>query len=100
MKGDATIGLTLLLAATAGLAGCAPPPPIPRAQAEAECRAHPFAGHPPRTSVGIGLGSGGWSSVGVGVDLTPGASADNDPAMAYYDCVYRKSGQPPKHPLY
>ena len=22
------------------------------------------------------------------------------PAMAYYDCVYRKSGQPPKHPLY
>ncbi|MBS0574245.1 MAG: hypothetical protein JSS08_13465 [Proteobacteria bacterium] len=57
-------------------------------------------GRSPRTSVGIGVGSGGWSSVGVGIDLTPGAGQADDPAMAYYDCVVRKSGQPPKHPLY
>ncbi|MBS0564803.1 MAG: hypothetical protein JSR87_10110 [Proteobacteria bacterium] len=86
-------GLTLLTA-------CAPPPPIPLPRAEAECRAQPYVGRSPRTSVGIGVGSGGWSSVGVGIDLTPGAGQADDPAMAYYDCVVRKSGQPPKHPLY
>ena len=100
MKGGATIGLIALAVGPTFLGACAPVPPMPLVEAEAECRARPYAGTSPRTTVAIGVGSGGWSGAGVGVDLSPGAYPAADPAVAYYDCVYRKSGQRPKHPYY
>jgi len=100
MKGSAAIGLLALAVGPALLAACAPVPPMPLVEAEAECRARPYQGVSARPSVSIGIGTGGWSGAGIGVGLSPGAYSAADPAVAYYDCVYRKSGQRPKHPYY
>ncbi|MCC0063026.1 MAG: hypothetical protein H6895_02925 [Defluviimonas sp.] len=84
------------LVSTASLAACGP---IPVARAETECFDQARLAAGPRGLVGVGVGSGGATTrvkVAVSTDWLQG----KDPAALYDACVYRKSGQPPRQPLY
>jgi hypothetical protein len=77
------------LAALSGIALLAACGPIPVDRAEREC----FQ----RARLGGGSGgAGGKLSLTVSSDYLQG----RDPSAVYDACVYQKSGQPPRQPLY
>ncbi len=84
------------------LPGCAQKVPVE--QAEASCVDDAFMARRPRTDLGLGLGIGSDGHVGGFGGISMRISSDylraRDPAAAYADCVYRRSGQPPRQPLY
>ncbi|MCV2865324.1 hypothetical protein [Defluviimonas sp. WL0075] len=86
----------MLLATTLGLTACGPMS-VERAEDACFERARLAAG--PRGFVAVGGGSGG-----VGTKMRLAISTDylqrRDPSALYDACVYQKSGQPPRQPLY
>ncbi|MGB3316578.1 MAG: hypothetical protein WBB85_19435 [Albidovulum sp.] len=84
------------LAAAVLLAACGPMS-VERAEEACYERARLAAG--PRGMVAVGAGSGGPASK---VRLTVSSEwlQGKDPAALYNSCVYKKSGQPPRRPLY
>lgn len=86
----------LALPVLALLAACGP---VSVQQAERECFERARLAQHPRGLIAAGAGSGG---VATRVELT--VSSDylqgRDPAALYDACVYQKSGQPPRQPLY
>ncbi len=78
------------------LAACGPMS-VERAERECFERARLAAG--PRGLVAVGAGTGGANArvkLAVSTDYLQG----RDPAALYDACVYQKSGQPPRQPLY
>ncbi|EEW24495.1 hypothetical protein [Rhodobacter ferrooxidans] len=78
------------------LAACGP---VSVQQAEAQCFESARLAQHPRGSVGVGLGTGGPVTnfeIAVSSDYLMG----RDPSAVYDACVYQKSGQPPRQPLY
>ncbi|PPB82145.1 hypothetical protein LV82_00067 [Albidovulum inexpectatum] len=84
------------LLAIATLTACGP---IPVERAEQQCleRARLAAG--PRGTIAVGVGSDGPASR-VEIEMSTEWLQGRDPAEAYAACVYQKSGQPPRRPLY
>ncbi|WP_347311261.1 hypothetical protein [Defluviimonas sp. SAOS-178_SWC] len=78
------------------LAACGP---IPVERAERECfqRAHLAAS--PRGMIAVGTGTSGprvKGDISISSDFIQG----KDPSALYDACVFQKSGQPPRRPLY
>jgi hypothetical protein len=90
------IALLGALAALVLLAACGPMS-VERAEEACYDRARLAAG--PRGMVAVGAGSGGAASK---VRLTVSSEwlQGKDPSALYNSCVYKKSGQPPRRPLY
>jgi len=78
------------------LATCGPMT-VERAERECFSRAYHAAG--PRGMVKVGAGSGG-ASAALDLTITTDFIQGKDPSALYDACVYRKSGQPPRQPLY
>ncbi|MEY4984965.1 MAG: hypothetical protein RIR62_3231 [Pseudomonadota bacterium] len=89
------LALSLFLPAT--LAACGP---VSVEQAERLCydRARLAAG--PRGEVGLGIASDGNVASNIKLEISSDYIAGRDPSAIYDSCVYRKSGQPPRLPLY
>ena len=83
-------------AAAVLLASCGPMP-VERAERECFNRAYLAAG--PRGIVAVGAGTGGAGSK-VRLTISSDFIQGNDPSALYDACVYRKSGRPPRQPLY
>lgn len=100
MNGRAHSALAALLLLGSGIAACAP---ITVAQAERICLEDARAATGPQSRVGLGIGTDG-DDVGVvaGVSMTISSDyiAGRDPAVAFHDCVVRRSGQVPTRPLH
>jgi hypothetical protein len=84
----------------AGLLMVAACGPMTVEQAERQCfeRARLAAG--PRGMVKAGAGSGGGLGGGIRLELSSDYVMGRDPSALYDACVYQKSGQPPRQPLY
>lgn len=78
------------------LAACGPMS-VERAEEACYDRARLAAG--PRGLVAVGAGSDGPASK-VRLSVSSEWLQGKDPAELYNSCVYRKSGQPPRRPLY
>jgi hypothetical protein len=87
----------LLVAATALLSACAP---IPVDRAEKECFERARLTAHPRGMVSLGVGSGGRTAAGLSLSVSSDYLQGRDPSAVYDSCVYQKSGQPPRQPLY
>lgn len=91
-----------LLPILALLAGCAQKVPVE--QAEASCVNDAFMAKRPRTDLDLGLGidtDGDISGFGgISMRISSDYLAARDPAEVYSQCVYRRSGKPPRKPLY
>ena len=90
------IGLLGALAMLALLAACGPMS-VERAEEACYERARLAAG--PRGMVAVGAGSAGPASK-VRVTVSSEWLQGKDPAELYNSCVYQKSGQLPRRPLY
>ena len=87
------------LAALTGVAVLAACGPIPVDRAERECFQRARLAASPRGMVAVGGGSGGAAgklSLSISSDYLQG----RDPSAVYDACVFQKSGQPPRQPLY
>ncbi len=89
-------GRHMVLPAMAILAACGPMS-VDRAEDACFERARLAAG--PRGLIAVGAGTGGAASK-VRIDLSSEWLQGKDPAALYNSCVYRKSGQFPRRPLY
>ncbi len=89
----ASTGLTL----AALVAACGP---VPVDQAEAECFRQAQLASRPRGTLSLGLGSGGARYAGAEVEISSDFLMQRDPSQVYAACVLRRSGQPPRMPLY
>ena len=78
------------------LAACAP---MTVERAERECFQEARLAGAPRGTLAVAVGSGG-PRVGLGLELSSDYLQGRDPAAVYDSCVFRKSGQPPRRPLY
>jgi hypothetical protein len=92
MRAWAALALVLPLA----LVACAP---IPVDRAEDACFEDARLAAAPRGFVGLGAGSEGVSGK-LSVTVTSDYLQGRDPAQVYESCVFRKSGQMPRRPLY
>lgn len=84
----------------AALASCGP---VPVDQAERSCLRDAQLAERPRGQIDLGLqaGSGGVSPVGrVSVEISNDYIAGRDPSDVFARCVLRRSGEPPRRPLY
>lgn len=91
--------LAASLIGLAMLAGCGP---MTVEQAERACLDDLRDSRPQtRISMGVAGGSGGWRPhAGLEVSLSSDQIMGRDPAESYALCVQRRSGQPPRQPLY
>lgn len=89
---------TPILAALAAilLAACGP---MSVEQAERACFERASLAERPRGLVAVGAGSGGMASK-VRLSISSDYLQGRDPSALYDACVYQKSGQPPRQPLY
>jgi hypothetical protein len=86
-------GPALLLA----LAACGP---VSVAQAERECFETARLAAAPRGEIGVGVTSTGEVSPRFRLEVSSDYFQGRDPSALYDACVFRKSGQPPRRPLY
>lgn len=73
--------------------------PVSLEQAERECFDRARLAQQPRGTVAVGAGNTGAAgkiSLSISSDYLQG----RDPAAVYDACVYQKTGQPPRQPLY
>ncbi|OYX43855.1 MAG: hypothetical protein B7Z02_07825 [Rhodobacterales bacterium 32-67-9] len=73
--------------------------PMSIERAERECFQRARLAEHPRGMVAVGTGSGGpkvKGEIAISSDFLQG----KDPSALYDACVYQKSGQPPRRPLY
>jgi major membrane immunogen (membrane-anchored lipoprotein) len=83
--------LTLVLLSACG--------PVSVAEAEQQCFARAYDASGPHGEVAVGIADGksvGRVELGISSDYLMG----RDPSAVYDQCVYQKSGQPPRQPLY
>jgi hypothetical protein len=73
--------------------------PIPVDRAEDQCFERARLAAQPRGEVGIGTTSDGPAVRGE-VTITSDFLQGRDPSALYDACVFQKSGQPPRRPLY
>lgn len=98
---SARAGSLVLVGLLAVLTACGP---VPVDQAERTCLRDAELAERPRTNVALGVGTGfdgdtrGFGSVSV--DLSGDYLMGRDPSQVYDRCVQRRSGQPPRRPLY
>jgi hypothetical protein len=84
------------------LAACAQPL-VPVDVAEEQCLRSVLSGGAGNSSLSLGIGTstGNHSGVSTGIGLsTTIPVGSRSPADQYDACVFRKSGQPPRQPLY
>lgn len=74
--------------------------PIPVEQAEAQCFERARLAVHPRGEVGFGMDSNGHTASNLSVTISSDYIQGRDPSAVYDACVYQKSGQPPRWPLY
>ena len=86
----------MAVAALAVLAACGPMS-VERAEDACFERARLAAG--PRGMIAAGAGSGG-AKAKMKLELSSDYVLGRDPSALYDACVYQKSGQPPRQPLY
>lgn len=86
----------LLLVLPLALAACGP---VPLAEAESTCFEEARLASAPRGHVAVGAGTGGLSGE-VELRVSSAYLQGRDPAEVYETCVFRKSGQMPRRPLY
>ncbi|GAB4384330.1 hypothetical protein [Albidovulum sp.] len=86
-----------LLAFIAAAVPACGPMSVERAEEACFDRARLAAG--PRGLVAMGAGSGGAQGK-VALEISSDYLQGRDPAAIYETCVYRKSGLPPRRPLY
>ncbi|MDO5369200.1 hypothetical protein [Paracoccus sp. (in: a-proteobacteria)] len=101
MQRRARSGVALVLLLASGIAACSSPVPV--AQAERLCLENARAATAPRTEIGLGLGTDGHkvrTMGGISVSLSSDYIRGRDPAVAFHDCVLRRSGQVPTRPLH
>ena len=89
--------LAILCLAPIGLTACGPVS-VERAEAGAVV-AHRLAAAP-RGEVALGIGSDGKAASSIKLEISSDYIAGRDPSAIYDSCVYQKSGQPPRLPLY
>lgn len=87
----------ILLALPAALAACGP---VSVERAEAMCYDRARLAAAPRGEVGFGIGSDGRTASNIKLEISSDYIAGRDPSAIYDSCVYQKSGQPPRLPLY
>lgn len=87
---------TFMLAAATGLAACAP---LPVERAERLCLEQARLAKAPRGTVAVGAGTQGLSSK-IDVTISSDFLLQRDPSAVFDACVFDKSGQPPRQPLY
>lgn len=80
-----------------GLAACGP---VSVERAEVMCQDRARLAAAPRGEVGFGIGSDGRTASNLKVEISSDYIAGRDPSAVYDACVYQKSGQPPRLPLY
>ena len=73
--------------------------PVPVDQAEEQCFTPALQARNPLTGTTIGMGSDGLTGE-LELTVTSDFVQGRDPAEVYNSCVYRKSGQMPRQPLY
>ncbi|MFZ1728240.1 MAG: hypothetical protein WBO29_15845 [Albidovulum sp.] len=78
------------------LAACGP---MTVERAERECFSRAYHAASPRGKVKVGAGNGGARAV-LDLTITSDFIQGRDPSAVYDACVYQKSGQPPRQPLY
>lgn len=101
MQRRARSGVAVVLLLASGIAACSGPVPV--ARAERLCLENARAATGPRTEVGLGLGTDGHKvrpMGGISVSLSSDYIRGRDPAVAFHDCVVRRSGQVPTRPLH
>jgi hypothetical protein len=86
-----------LLALPLALAACGP---VPVERAEAMCYDRARLAAAPRGEVGFGIGSDGRTASNIKLEVSSDYISGRDPSAVYDSCVYQKSGQPPRLPLY
>lgn len=79
------------------LAACGP---VSVEQAERACVARARSAASPIREAGIGISSGGKAGGFVDIEITSDYVLGRDPSALYDACVYQRSGQPPRQPLY
>ena len=89
-------GRALVLVLPLAFAACGP---IPVDRAEEACFEDARLAAGPRGFVGLGAGSGGVSGK-FSITVTSDYIQGRDPAEVYEACVFNKSGQLPRRPLY
>lgn len=80
-----------------GLAACGP---VSVEQAERMCYDRARLAAAPRGEIGMGVNSEGSVGAGIKLEISSDYIAGRDPSAIYDSCVYQKSGQPPRLPLY
>ena len=80
----------------APVVGCGP---VPVDQAEDQCFTPALQARNPLTGTNVGLGSEGLTGE-LELTVTSDFVQGRDPAEVYNACVFRKSGQFPRQPLY
>lgn len=80
-----------------GLAACGP---VSVEQAERMCYDRARLAAAPRGEIGMGVNSEGSVGTGIKLEISSDYIAGRDPSAIYDSCVYQKSGQPPRLPLY
>lgn len=74
--------------------------PITVEQAERQCFDRARLAVHPRGTVKLGTGSGGGLRGELSLEVSSDYLQGRDPSALYDACVYQKSGQPPRQPLY
>ena len=87
----------LVAIGTAGLAACGP---VSVASAERTCFERARLAASPRGRVKFGMGSDGEFHTGLRLEINSDYLQGSDPSAVYDACVFQKSGQPPRQPLY
>lgn len=86
-----------LLGAALVLSACGP---IPVERAEEMCFQRARLATQPRGEVYVGARSDGGPAFGGEITVSSDFIQGRDPSALYDACVYQKSGQPPRRPLY
>lgn len=79
------------------LAACGP---VPVEQAERDCFQRARLAAQPRGEVGVGVDSKGNTASKLELNVSSDWIQGKDPSALYDSCVYQKSGEPPRRPLY
>ena len=74
--------------------------PVSVERAEAMCYDRARLAAAPRGEIGIGVNSKGDTASRIKVEVSSDYISGRDPSAVYDACVYQKSGQPPRLPLY
>lgn len=85
------------VAALAVLTACGP---MSVERAERECFQRARLAQSPRGMIAVGSGTGGGVRTKLDLSVSSDFIQGKDPSALYDACVYHKSGQPPRRPLY